>query len=38
MRDGINPRLLLIQALIASSASKRDFEGVKEVTTFVLKV
>ncbi|ANM68077.1 MATE efflux family protein [Arabidopsis thaliana] len=26
------------QALIASSASKRDFEGVKEVTTFVLKI
>ncbi|CAH2075795.1 unnamed protein product, partial [Thlaspi arvense] len=26
------------QALIASSASKRDFEEVKEVTTFVLKV
>ncbi|KAF2579496.1 hypothetical protein F2Q68_00005884 [Brassica cretica] len=26
------------QALIASSASKRDFEGVKEVTTFVLKL
>ncbi|XP_023635535.1 protein DETOXIFICATION 45, chloroplastic isoform X1 [Capsella rubella] len=26
------------QALIASSASKRDFEGVKEVTTYVLKI
>ncbi|XP_010446341.1 PREDICTED: protein DETOXIFICATION 45, chloroplastic [Camelina sativa] len=26
------------QALIASSASKRDFEGVKEVTAFVLKI
>ncbi|ESQ53076.1 hypothetical protein EUTSA_v10024830mg [Eutrema salsugineum] len=26
------------QAVIASSASKRDFDGVKEVTTFVLKI
>ncbi|CAN8276819.1 unnamed protein product [Cochlearia groenlandica] len=26
------------QALIASSASKRDFERVKEITTFVLKI
>ncbi|VVB09585.1 unnamed protein product [Arabis nemorensis] len=26
------------QALIASSASKKDFDGVKEVTTFVLKI
>ncbi|CAA7042421.1 unnamed protein product [Microthlaspi erraticum] len=26
------------QALIASCASKRDFDGVKEVTTFVLKI